>query len=227
MATSGSVDFSMNARGVITYSLQKLHVYASDATPSASDMETGRTALNLMLKTWQTKASSLFRRTSGTVTLVANTQAYTLTPRPFRVISARYRNASSRDLPMVEWTAEDYEDMPVKTANGTPVAFYVDYQRDSVIMNVWQSLASVTTETIRYTYQRRFEDIDSLENDIDVPQEHFELVTDSLADRLAAHFGKSGSQIHLDIKNNATELMSDVLSAEREGVVRFVPDNRG
>jgi hypothetical protein len=226
MATSGSTDFSLNARAVITHALRRLHVYAAEEVPSAADMETGRTTLSLMLKTWQTKAPSLFRRATISVPLVANTTAYTLSPRPYRVISARYRNASGRDLPMMEWTAEDYEDMPVKSATGTPVAFYVDYQRDSVILNIWQCLASVSTETVRCTVQRRFEDIDALENDIDVPQEHLELVTDSLADRLAAPFGKSGSQIHIDIKTNAAALMADVLSAEREGVVRFVPDNR-
>jgi hypothetical protein len=225
MATSGSTDFSLNARAVIKYAFEKLHVYPPEQDPSAADMENGLLELNLLLKGWQRKAPSLFRRSTISVPLVANTTAYTLSPRPYRVISARYRNASAYDLPMFEWTAEDYEAMPVKTATGTPVAFYVDYQRDSVVLNIWQCLASVSTETVRVTVQRRFEDIDALENDLDIPQESLDLVGYSLADRLAAQFGKSGSPIHAEVKGQAMFLMQELLSDDREDVVRFVPDN--
>lgn len=223
MATSGTDGFNLNARAVIKFALEKLHVYAPDQTPSAVDAETCRVDLNLMLKGWQRKAPSLFRRTTISVPLVANTTAYTLDPRPYRVISARYRNASARDLPMDEWTAEDYEDMPVKDARGTPVAYFVDYQRDSVILNIWQSLASVSTEAVRLTCQRRFEDVVTLDQDIDIAQENLDLVGYSLADRMAATFGKSGSNIHQDIKMQAIQLMQEAMNEDREGIVRFIP----
>jgi hypothetical protein len=223
MATSGSTDFTMNARAVIKYALEKLVVIAPEEEPSAADMVSCKTDLNMMLKGWQRTAPSLFRKAVGSVTLVANTTAYTLSPRPFRVISARYRSSDGRDLPMSEWTAEDYEDMPVKTSTGIPTAFYVDYQRDSVIMNVWQPLAAVTTETIRYVYQRRFEDVDALENDIDVPQEHLDLVGYNLAHRVAIQYGKAGSPTHAKVEEMAGYLLREAMAAEREGVVRFMP----
>lgn len=223
MATSGSTDFSMNARAVLKYALEKIVVIAPDEEPSAADMQSCKTDLNLMLKSWQKSAPSLFRKAIGSVTLVANTTAYTLSPRPFRVISARYRSSDSRDLPMTEWTAEEYEDMPVKTSTGIPTAFYVDYQRDSVILNIWQPLAAVTTETVRYLYQRRFEDVDALEDDLDVPQEHLELVGYNLANRIAAQYGKAGSATHTEVKGMAAYLLQEAMAAEREAVVRFEP----
>lgn len=223
MATSGSTDFTMNARDVIKYALEKLVVIAPEETPSAADMASCKLDLNMMLKGWQRTAPSLFRKAIGSVTLVANTTSYTLSPRPFRVISARYRSADGRDLPMTEWTAEDYEDMPVKTSTGIPTAFYVDYQRDSVVMNIWQPLAAVTSETIRYVYQRRFEDVDALENDIDVPQEHLDLVGYNLANRVAPQYGKAGTTIHNEVKGMAAYLLQEAMAAEREAVVRFMP----
>lgn len=223
MATSGSTDFTMNARAVLKYALEKIVVIAPDEEPTAADMASCKTDLNLMLKSWQKTAPSLFRKAVGSVTLVANTTAYTLSPRPYRVISARYRSSDGRDLPMTEWTAEDYEDMPVKTSTGIPTAFYVDYQRDSVIMNVWQPLAAVSTETIRYLYQRRFEDVDALEDDIDVAQEHLELVGYNLANRVATQYGKAGSATHTEVKGMAAYLLQEAMAAEREAVVRFTP----
>jgi hypothetical protein len=225
MATSGADDLVLNVRQVITSSLQKLNVYAPDDTPSAADMQTGRLELSLMLKGWQRKAPNLFRRSSGTVALVANTTAYVLDPRPYRVISARYRSADGRDIPMVEWTAEDYEDMPVKASTGTPVAWYCDYQREQVVMNVWQSLASVSGQTIRYTYQRRVEDVLTLDEDLDISQENFDLAIFSLADRLAPAFGRSGSAAHANVKAEAMSLMAEAMADDREAVVRFVPSN--
>ena len=172
MATSGSSDFNLNARAVIKHSLHRLNIIPPEDEPAAPDAATCMRELNLMLKGWQTTLPNLWRRSAGTVTLVSDTTSYTLTPRPFRVVSARYRNSAGRDLPLTEWTAEEYEDMPIKASTGIPTAFYVDYQRDAVTMYVWQPMASVSGDTIRYTYQRRFEDIDALENDIDIPQEY-------------------------------------------------------
>lgn len=225
MATSGSTDFILNARQVIKYSLEKLVICAPEETPSAQDAESCRVDLNLMLKGWQRAAPSLFRKMTIPVALVANTVSYTLSPRPFRVISARYRNASSRDLPLTEWTAEDYEDMPVKTSTGIPTAYYVDYQRDSVILNIWQPMAAVTTETVRLLCQRRYEDVETLDEDIDIPQEHLDLVGYALADRIAAQFGKAGSAIHAEVQRKAAGLFDLATSAERESVVRFMPAN--
>lgn len=223
MPTSGSTDFTMNARDVIKYALEKLVVLSPEETPSAADMASCKTDLNMMLKGWQRTLPSLFRRSTISVPLVANTTAYTLTPRPYRVISVRYRNSSDRDLPMTEWTAEDYEDMPVKSATGTPVAYFVDYQRDSVVLNVWQCLASVSTETVRCTVRRRFEDVDTLEDEIDVPQEHLDLVGYNLAQRVGIQFGKAGTPVYSKVEEMAAYLFQQAADAEREAVVRFIP----
>lgn len=223
MATSGSIDFNLNARAVIKSALERLGVYTPTEEPNAVDAQSCMRELNLMLKAWQTKVPNLWRRSTGTVTLVVSATSYTLSPRPFRVVSARYRNSTGRDLPLMEWTAEDYEDMPVKTSTGIPTAFYVDYQRDAVTMYVWQPMAAVSGDTIRYTYQRRFEDIDALENDIDIPQENLDLVSYSLAERIGPLFGRVGTDAHSYVSAKAAEMLMFAQAADREGFVRFEP----
>lgn len=222
MALSGSIDYSLTARELITYALKKIRVVAAGETPSAEDMQDSLEDLNLMLKGLQLRSPNLWRQTVGTVTLVAATASYTLSPRPFRVTEARYRDANGRDLPMEEWTRQEYYDMPVKTNSGIPTAYYVDHQRSTATMYIWSVPSSVTTETIQYTYQRVFQDLDSVDNDIDIPQEHMDTIGYALADRLMETFGVDDPRI----TRRAAYLMAIADSADREGIVRFEPGRR-
>lgn len=222
MATSGSIAFTLNAREVCTYALEELRVVGEGLDADAGDIAKVLRRLNLMLKSWQVTGPNLWRQTDGTVSLVASTAAYTLTPRPFRVIEARYRSASGVDIPMFDLTRDEYMETPLKTSSGVPTNFYVDYQRSSAVMYVWPVPASVTTETIRFTYQRTPEDIASLDNDLDIPQEYLELVGGSLAVRCFSLFGKSDNKL----EERVGGLMADFIDADREQVVRFVPEVR-
>jgi len=222
MATSGSIDYSVNARELCTFALQLIRIVSIGETASSEDMDRAKTALNMMMKTMQLQAPSLWRQTFGSVTLVASTASYVLTPKPFRVIEARYRDTSGRDLPMEEMTRQEYVDLPLKTTTGVPTSYYVDVQRAATTLYVWPVPASATTETVQYTFQRVFEDIDSLDNDLDVPQEHLETVGYQLAARLHATYGKSIPEV-LAMAKYLMDMASD---ADREPFVRFIPERR-
>jgi hypothetical protein len=154
--------------------------------------------------------------------LLDATGSYALSPVPHRVISARYRNASSTDLPLEPLNRDFYYDMPLKTSAGTPNSYYVDYQRAAVTMYLWPVLADATTETIKYTFQRKFEDVDALENDIDIKQEHFEVVGYNLAARMADDYGRSGPHIDRVIAR-AQILLDGALDDDREDFIQIVP----
>lgn len=220
MATSGSIDGNLNARDIVTQALRKIRVVPVFDTPSAEDAAQGLAELTLMLKGWQVRGPNLFRQTDGSVTLVADTASYTLSPRPVRVYECRYRDAAGRDLPMHELTRAEYFDMPLKTAQGIPTQYYFDPQVGSGKLYVWPVLAAVTSETIRYTYQRVIEDVDSLTDDIDVPQEWQETVVYALADRLQETYGKNNQTI----TQRAEMLLLQARNHDRESEVRFVPE---
>lgn len=223
MATSGSIDFGLNVRQLCTYALEELSEVGAGQTPDADDMAKVRTRLNLMLKSWQVSGPNLWRQTEGTVTVVASTASYVLTPRPFRVIEARYRDTGGRDLPMCELTRQEYLDLALKTSTGIPTQYYVDYQRAAATMYVWPVPASVTTETVKYTYQRSPEDVVTLDEDLDIPQEYLETVGTALAVRCMPLFGKDAKDNQLLMARNA-QLMAELEQADREAMIRFVPD---
>lgn len=220
MATSGSIDFSLNARDLCKFALRKIRVVSTTEDMAPEDASTALEALNLMLKSMQLYAPSLWRQTDGSVALLANTASYALSPRPFRLHEARYRSSAGIDLPMCELTRQDYLDLPLKTSSGVPTSYYVDYQRGAATMFVWPVPAAVTTETIQYTYQRVFEDLDSLSDDIDIPQEFLETVGYQLAARLLDTYGKDMPSV----VERSEYLKAVADQADREPFVRFVPE---
>lgn len=222
MALSGSTDFNLTAREVITFALQKLNVKDRGGTLKPADAEAARIQLNLMLKSWQVHGPHLWKKAEASVTLVAGVQSYALqlgaAVNPLRIISARYRSASGQDTPMESLTRDDYFNLPNKASVGTPTQYYFDPQRGSQAFYIWCVPASVTTETIQYTYQKRLDDIDDLANDIDVPQEWLETVGYGLAARLVDDYGIA-DRVADRIIARAEQLHRMAMDYEREDTV--------
>lgn len=225
MATSGSTDYTLKANQVVGYALRKIGVIAPDEDASARDMATGIEELNLMLKTWQVSGPHLWRQTQGSLALVADTASYAM-PSVVRIISARFRQ-SGRDLPMELLTREEYYDLPLKTSQGIPTSYYFDVQRaaSGSTLYVWPVLASVSTETVEYTYQRRIEDVDAQTNDIDIPQEWLQTVGYNLAALLADTF-QVRDDVAARVINRANLLKQEAMTFDREPVIRFEPVRR-
>src|SRR4030067_3107907 len=114
MALSHSHDFSRTARQVIFYALQKLNVLALTQALDADEAAAALQELNLMLKTWQRRGPFLWKRVEGSVSLVAATASYDLaaTLNPLRIMSIRYPEPSSNDLPMRFFTPQEYFGFP-------------------------------------------------------------------------------------------------------------------
>lgn len=223
MATSGSVDFSLTAREIITEAFQTAKIIAAGETPTSDEMDDGERKLNLMLKTWSAK-EHLWIRTEGTQALTASTASYPITGAR-RMLSVR-RRTSSIDTPMGELAREEYYDLPTKSGTGTPVNWYFDPQTSVRTLFVWPTAStSVAANTVLYfTYLRVIEDIDALENDPDVPQEWLEALIYSLAARLAQAYGSDALQSVMAI---AAGLVSELSAQDQEPVsIYFQPGRR-
>lgn len=226
MATSGTTTYSLTARQMVTYALRKINLLADGEDATAESADRALTELNAMLKTWQ-RHPGVWRLTEASLTPVANTASISLaTPRPYRIVDCRYRNTSSIDLTMTELTRQEYYRLPNKSSTGQPTTWYFDPQRDVGTLYIWPVLASVSTETIQATYQRRYEDVTDLSETLDVTQDAFETVGLNLAARLADDYGRTGEHINRVIQR-AAMLYDDMLDADRPEVVRFVPERRG
>lgn len=225
MATSGSVNFSMNAREIITRAFRLLKIIGGTEDPTADEAATGEMVLNLLLKTWSAQ-EHLWIKTEGTQALTQGTTTYVIAPAR-RMLSIR-RRISGIDTPMNELARQEYFDLPNKSQQGLPISWFFDPQRATRTLYLWLTpdAYSQASVTLHYTYLRVIEDIDALENDPDVPQEWLEALIYNLAARLGPEFG-ADDRVMASVMPMAAGLL-DALSAQdqEDTSVYFQPARR-
>lgn len=183
MATSGTISFTMTFREAFTRAMQMAKIVASGETPAPDESESGMATANLMLKSWQTDCN-LWRELSDTVT--ASTATTTLDPRVMDVQEARLTETWG-DRPLTRWEWGEYIGLPNKAAAGYPTVFVFRRGRDASTISLWPVPA--TPVTISFTAARVIEDIDTLDDNLDLPQEWLETFVTNLAVRLAEEYG--------------------------------------
>lgn len=182
MSTSGQIGFNMTARDVIRRAMQKAAILSPGEAPTDNEAQDAVTDLNLMLKSWQIDAN-LWRQAQDSVTV---TSAETvLDPRVIDVIEARLERFG-QERPLTRWEWGDYVSIPNKAQAGQPTCFVVRNDRDSTRLIVWPVPASAV---INFTAARVIEDVVSLNDNLDVPQEWLECVVLNLAKVLAPSYG--------------------------------------
>ncbi len=101
MPLSGSINIDFTATQFIQFALRKINALALGQSPSSESADAALMELEMLLKEWQ-KYPGVWRKKEGFVTLVDATASYSLTPRPYRIFSVRYRNTSSQDRPPLD-----------------------------------------------------------------------------------------------------------------------------
>lgn len=203
-------------RQIIADAFRKLGVVAEDEDMTADQVDTGKRALNRMLKAFQNYGVNLWTNATQTVTLTT-AASYTMSPvRPVRINTVNFDNGST-ETPMQELTREEYRTLPVKDVTGTPTCFYYDRQREAALIYIWPLLASAAGETLIVDYEREIEDVD-LDAAIDVPGEWFDAAVYGLAARLADDYGADAAGKVMARAERELEL---ALAADREGSVWF------
>jgi hypothetical protein len=224
MTTSGVTALNLTARDIIGFALRKL-----STMPIGSELDINEVApvlleLNMMLKGWQTAGPHLWRNTEGTQALSSATASYSLaTANPLRIVEARYRNTVGSDLPMKRLSRVRYMQLPLKSSAGTPTQFYFDPQETSQTLYVWPVLGVATTQSIVYTYQRRFQVCASLDDSVDIPEEWLDTVGYCLAERLIPNYGIE-TQSAARIERNAQVMLRRAKAFDRPAYINFMPE---
>lgn len=230
MATSGSTDFTLTTHDLIIEARKKIGIHETEEPLQADQLTMGKKTLNSMLKSWQVGGVSMSQYTEGTLTLVQSQSSYSFASGgdfatvPFDMVDVRItRNGS--DLPMMELSREEYYAIPRKAQEGYPTQWFYDRQRNSGTMYVWPT-PDATAGTLKFTYVRKIEDMDSNEDDLDLPQEWFEAVIYGLADRLAEEYGLTNTPLGQRVAQNAAMSLQEIKefdTGEGRGSVRIVP----
>ena len=193
MSTSGSTDYTQTRDDIIKRALRLIGALAQGESPTTDQVTEAAVALNGLVKAWEADGMPLWAIKQRTVTLVANTNTYTLTtPKPLKVIQAWYRNSTSNvDVPMRVITRDEYNRLGNKTSVGTPIQVYYNPRRDDGELKIFPTPSSTDASNVSVylVYQAPFEDFDQSTDTPDFPQEWYDAVTYGLATRLAPEYG--------------------------------------
>lgn len=139
--------------------------------------------------------------------------------RPLKMPSARlyfYSNNPTdlRETSMNEFSRQEYMDLPIKTNQGTPTAFFYTPSLPSGQIYVWPSPQN-SAYGIRFTWYRPLNDYLSNDNTSDLPQEWINALTWNLAVELAPDFSVPIQRFAI-LKAIAAEKLELVRGYDRE-----------
>lgn len=223
MAVSGSTNFTLVTNTIIEEACQICGIASEGEEISAYTYASARRSLNLISKAWSA-GDHLWIRTQRSVTLVDSQAAYTMTPKPGRIIEVRRRNtASGIDVPLMEWSQSQYLQQPNKSVASIPTAFYYNPQQASGTLYIWPTASAATASafTLQLTYLRTIQDFDASDDEADLPQEWLQALTYALAEQLALKFGVA-PDIRQEITGRAREYKANLESWDTEPASLFL-----
>lgn len=220
MATSGTTTFNLTNAEIVREALLLLNAVDEFGEVGETQYDTCRKILNSMVKHWQIHAN-IWPKTDVTKTLTPGTASYTVgtgldiaTARPLRLVSARRKDTSSREVPIEVFSREDYMGIPVKTTQGAPAGVYYDVQRSNGVLYIWPTGDTVNNQVV-LTFRRPLEDLKTGANDMDFPPEWHLALIYNLAAKLAPKYPSPSSGA---VQEEAERLFAELLQHDEEPV---------
>jgi len=229
MALSNSADFSLTAVQLIEEAYRKAGIHAEEEPIPAHNVTTGKTALNMMLKTWAADPQKHFTYVEGTVTLVQGQVSYDLSSENILDMDNIRIVRNSTSTPMTEMSRREYYRLPVRSSEGFPTQWMWDRSSTSKTLFDWPT-ADSALGTLEYTARRMIFDLDANTDDFDLPQEWYEAVVYNLAVKLLENRRMMKTETAKKLVVEADRLYGVVTSfdtSESEGSVYIGPDSVG
>lgn len=232
MATSGTTTFSLTGDQLVNAAMRKLAVLGDGQSPSATQLANGTQALNVMLKTFTVKGMPLWATTERTLTMTA-TNSYTYGigqtynfPSPLKVISARLEETTGGAIIPLDIITRDRFVILNTETTGRPTSLWHEPKNQISVLHLWPipDTTTISDYTLKFVFQRPFEDQVSGSDTIDFPQWWMEAVIYGLAHRLAPEFGIPLADRKL-LATEAEYFLQEALSfGTEEGSLYFQPD---
>ena len=162
MAVSGSKNFELDVSDYIEEAFERCGIESR----TGYDLRTAKRSLNLLLADWANRGLNQWTIAQTTVTMVADTTAYSLDARTIDILSAVLRR-SSTDFGMERLSRDEYLNVPVKSQTGRPSQFFLARQI-TPSLKVFPAPEN-STDQIIFDRLVRIDDADTFTNTMDVP----------------------------------------------------------
>ena len=162
MAVSGSKNFELDVSDYIEEAFERCGIEYR----TGYDLRTAKRSLNLLLADWANRGLNQWTIAQTTVTMVADTTAYSLDASTIDILSAVLRR-SSTDFGMERLSRDEYLNVPVKSQTGRPSQFFLDRQI-TPSLKVFPAPEN-STDQIIFDRLVRIDDADTFTNTMEVP----------------------------------------------------------
>ncbi len=236
MATSLTDDYSLTRDQIIRSAFETIGVASANEPLDPVDIATAKVSFNALAMSWKAHGLQLWKRGRASVTLVASTYSYELTPtlgsgteKPMRLLEVNRKDTDGNEIDLTRMSLKEYESLPNKTTTGVPTNFYFEPSRLTSILFVWPapSATEAAEYTIEYIYQAPIQDMNSGTEDVDFPNEWYRALILNLAVDLAPKYGLALAQQEL-LSIQAMDALDLAKDYDVEDTSWFImPDMRG
>ena len=148
----------------------------------------------------------------------------TIIPRPVRLLSCRYADTvSGSEIPVNQWSRQEYFNQPDKDSSGTVVQWYYSPQLTDGVLYVWQVASSVNA-LVRFTYMSPALIYGATTDALNFPGEWFVPLKWAIAAEVGPSYGLNEAR-QAKLEANAGNTLQQVLSHDVEpGSMYLQPD---
>lgn len=232
--------YSLNQQTLINAAFRLIGQFNDDTPPPQTDLNNAAQALNLMIKYWMSKNYPLWCVTDLSFTVVQGQIQYLIGPgsptaglqayRVLRIPMARIQYVQSGpfplEVPLIQLSRQEYDQMGQKSAQGTPNSYYYDPQLNNGILNLYLAPDSIPNIVI-LTCQRPLADVINSTDSFDFPIEWTNALKWGLAEQLIPEYFVPEA-VAARVERNANRYLEDMLNWDQEEAATFfTPDRRG
>lgn len=208
MALSDSFNYVTTRDDIIKRALRIIGALGTGETPDAAAVTEAAQALNDIFKEWQADGHLLWRRGTTVLAATASDGEYTVgdganfdAAAPYKLLDVYRRTGTGTsilDVPLLQYTKQQYDAIPNKAQTGTPIAWFFAPAPASTgievgTLYVWPVPDStfVTTNSGKFviSYTATLQDFDSSTDNPDIPKFMINALVWALAEQLAYEYG--------------------------------------
>jgi hypothetical protein len=232
--------FTVNQQTLIQAAFRLIGQFNDDSPPPQSDLNNASQALNMMIKYWMSKNYPLWCVTDLPFTVTQGQVQYLIGPgsptvglqtyRVLRIPMARiqYVNAGqpALEVPLIQLSRQEYDQLGQKAAQGTPNSYYYDPQLNNGVLSLYLA-PDAQANIVTLTCQRPIADVLNAGDAFDFPIEWTNAIKWGLAEQLLPEYFVPES-VAARVERNANRYLEDMLNWDQEEAPTFfTPDRRG
>lgn len=204
-----------------TEALREAGVVGVDRDPDSNEMVMAIRRLNMLLKSLQNVAITIWKQSTGSITLTDATTSYAISSRPLSLDTVNLRDTDGNDTWLYPMPRQEYYELTDKDSAGDPSSYYYHRELSQGTLYVWP-VQTTGSGTIEWEGKLEQDDITATTDAIGVPSEWYEAILYQLALRFSVAFRVK--QVNPLLPGLAERALMEAKGFDVDGSIFFEPE---